>query len=63
MMRRGSTNVIIEQVDNGFILRLIRPTKPYEHQICEKQIVFLSIHPCLEKAKAFLEDPFKESMV
>jgi hypothetical protein len=55
--------VAIRKVANGYVLKLIRPAKPYQSQGGSPwethEMVFLAIEPCLEFARKFLQNPWE----
>jgi hypothetical protein len=53
--------VAIRKVANGYVLRLLRPAKPYQSGTPWEthEMVFLAIEPCLEFARKFLQNPWE----
>lgn len=53
--------VAVRKVANGYVLRMMRPPKPYQSASPweSKEMVFLSLEACLEFAKKFLQNPWE----
>jgi len=53
--------IAIRKVANGYVLRMIRPAKPYQASGAweSKEMVFLGLEACLEFAKKFLQNPWE----